>query len=233
MGFEVLLSRESWPSLAGYFIIVSLTGMDKAVFLLDPILPMAVSGRFLLGLPCAVFVQDLHGSSVISRQEGPVLFPCDGTKDWLPCGRKGDIEQSTGTLIRLPSWHSDHSSAWLSTGTDQQFRVTCKRVPVEIWVETNCSALLKNIRDISPCFWLSLWGLNSANQYGSQFYTESFSFWESRTLKSAAPKRLHWGQFLRDYYFFFFPLGKFLHSSPWWLSSGKENVSVTVAALKY
>lgn len=124
MGFEVLLSRESWPSLAGYFIIVSLTGMDKAVFLLDPILPMAVSGRFLLGLPCAVFVQDLHGSSVISRQEGPVLFPCDGTKDWLPCGRKGDIEQSTGTLIRLPSWHSDHSSAWLSTGTDQQFRVT-------------------------------------------------------------------------------------------------------------
>lgn len=136
LGFEVLLSRESWPLLARYFIVVSLTAMDKAVFLLDPMLLVAVSGRFLLGLPCVVFVQDLHGPSVISRQEGPVLSLCDGTNDWLPCGRKGDIQQITGLPIRLPSWHSHHSSAWLSTGTDQQFRVTCKKVAVAVRVET-------------------------------------------------------------------------------------------------
>lgn len=52
--------------------------------------------------------------------------------------------------------------------------------------------------------------LNSANQYRSHFYIESLSCWESRSLKSAAPKRLHWdGCSLEMAFFFSFPWGNF------------------------
>lgn len=45
--------------------------------------------------------------------------------------------------------------------------------------------------------------LNSANQYRSHFYIESLSCWESRSLKSAAPKRLHWDGCSLEMAFFF------------------------------
>lgn len=202
---------ESWAPSADYFITASLSTTNKAVLCWIP--SMAAFGRFpFSGLLHVCFLQHLEGALMccflISRLKGPALFlPVTGLKISFPVVGKMAYSKvwECWSGCRLPSERSDHSS-WLRTGTGQQLHVTCKKVPVEIWDETECSILLKDVRLSSlapPPLWLNLWGLNSANQYRSQFYTESLSCWESSTLKSEALKGLHWEANSLEIYFFF------------------------------